>query len=1124
MSADLCTARLARRAFVGRDHDLRELKDAMDTAAAGHGLLVLVGGEPGIGKTHLADELAAYAASSGARALWGGCGKTDGAPAFWPWIQLLRAHVRDRDQAALAAELGHDAAEVARLVPEVAERVAKMPTPPALDPEPARFRLFDSVVTCFKQAAAAQPLLLILDDLHWSDRPSLLLLRFLARELRDARLLVVGTYRDVELTRTHPLAQLLGELTSEHQRILLRGLSEAEVAQLITLVTSEQPDQGLVAAIQQATDGNPLFVREVVRLLASQGRLRHADRLELRALGVPHGVRDVLERRLRQLSPLCAELLSAAAVMGHEFCIDLVAPLAGLTRERQIQLLEEATAARLVDELPGAVVRYRFAHTLVREVCYEQLRPLQRVRLHRLAGLAIEQRCREQIEGHLAELAYHFGKAAGTGDAAKAVEYASRAGQHALDLLAYEEAASHSTDALQLLQATEPTAAVKRCELLLDLGTAQMAASQLPAARATYEQAAALAKSMGAGELLARAALGLGVEFTSGIIDDLEVHLLEEALEALGDIDSALRARVLARLAKALLFTPLLERRRMLSEQAVAMARRIGDPVTLAAVLYEWHVAIWGSAKPAERLDIATEVVRLAERSGDRALALQGRALRMGNLLELGDMPALDAEIETYDRMTAALRQLHYRWHVPLLRATQATLAGRFEEAERLAEEGRALGQRVHHQGATVFFPLALGMIRFAQGRYDELEGLLREQVGRYPALPGWRASLAYALAEAGRKEEARVEFERLAVDDFAGLPRDFTWVSNLAFHALTCTALGDTRAAAKLYELLLPHEVSTVRLSRIGIGSAGPVAHYLGLLAATTARWDDAARHFEAAMAMNARIGAAPFMANSRYQYAHVLLARGRPDDHERAHEHLAHAVTTARALGIRLQLQPQHSGLAANAPGDPQAEPPETLGSKAVREGVFFKEGEYWTIAYRAGPFRLKDMLGLTYLARLLARPGHELHALDLVTWASGRTDSSARGEPARMSLSARGEAILDPQAKAAYRRRLTELASELEEAERWGDQERVARAKLEIDALTEQLAQAVGLGGRDRRAATDAERARVSVTKAVKAAIRRIAAHDAELGDHLARSVRTGAFVAYAPDPAVSISWRL
>jgi tetratricopeptide (TPR) repeat protein len=1094
-------ARSGTRGFFGREHELRELRAAMDEAAAGYGRLMLVAGEPGIGKTRLAEELAAYATGVGARVLWGSCWEGDGAPAFWPWIQVLRVYVRDRDIAILQRELGSGAADVARLVPELAQRYPELPPPPPLESEQARFRLFDAVTAAFGRAADAQPFLFILDDLQWADRPSLLLLRFLAGELHADRILVLGAYRDVELGHAHPVSELLGELTSGHRRAVLTGLAASEVGRLVTQVAAEQPDPEIVAMVQEATGGNPFFVRQLTELLASQGRLHRTAARDRGVPGIPPGIREVVDRRLRQLSDPCAELLSAAAVLGQEFDLELVEPLVDLSRDQQLQLLTEASGARLVDESPGATRRYRFVHALVREVCYERLPVPQRARLHRLAGEAMEERYRDNLEGRLAELAHHFLQSAVVdGTTGKAVDYAERAGRRALALLAYEEATDHLLRVLQLLDVSAPTEVGRRCEVLLALGAAQMASSDIAAARESYGQAAVLAKRIGARELLARAALGLGVD-PIGFVDDLEVRVLEEALELLSDDDSVMRARVLARLAKALRFSPLVERRRALSEQAVAMARRIGDPATLAPVLHEQHLAMWGGANPAERLTIATEVIEVAERYGDRSLALQGHAMRTGDLLELGDLQGLEMEIETYDRKTVELHQLYYRWHIPLLRASQAALAGRFAEAERLAAEGHALGVRAQNQAIAVFVPVVIGMIRFAQGRFHELEALLREQVDQYPSLPEWRGALAYALAEADRREEARVVFERLAADDFGRLPRDVIWVGGLAFCALTCSLLEDQERAATLYELLLPHAGFNVRVSRIGIGSMGAVEHYLGLLAATMGHLDGAVRHFEAAMRLNARMGAACYLANSRYQYARVLRARGASGHHELADDHMGRAIASATALGIELQLRRPDAAR--------EAAQPEPL------HGAFSKEGEYWTIGYQGHVIRLRESIGLAYLVRLIAEPRREFHALDLAVWTSGGAAGSA---PSLQE----GEELLDQQARAAYRHRIAELTEELEEAQGWGDTERAARARHEIDAITEQLAAAVGLGGRDRRAASEAERARVSVTKALKSAIRRIAAQDAELGEHLAHSVKTGTFVAYDPDPAVSISW--
>jgi tetratricopeptide (TPR) repeat protein len=1068
-----------RGTFVGRQHDLDELGESLAAAAAGRGSLVLVAGEPGIGKTRLADELARGAARSlGAGVLWGTCWEGDGAPAFWPWIQALRDHAGRRDPATLRAELGDGAADVARLVPGLAGRLGELPPSPTLEPDQARFRLFDAVAGLLRRAGEAEPLLLVLDDLHWADRSSLALLRFVARELRDARLLVLGTYRDVQLGGS-PAAEPLAKLAGRARHLTLGGLGEDDVAELLALTAGRPPGADLAQAVHRRTGGNPLFVREVARLLAAEDRP-----------AIPEGVREVLRRRLDGLPAGCAEHLAVAAVLGQEFRLDLLGAVSGRSTEAQLALLDHAVEARLVEPSPGTVAGYRFTHALLREVLYERLPAASRVALHRRAGQAIEERFAADLEPRLAELAHHFRQAAAAGEQRKAVRYATLAGRRALDQLAYAEAATHFERALEALD-LEPAGPAERCELELALAEARMAAGEITAARAGYQRAAALARGMGAAEPLARAALGLGSEVTALVVDEPQVRLLEEALEALDAGDGVLRARVLARLARALVFTPALARRAALSEQAVAMARRVGDPNTLAAALYDRHLAVWGPDNPADRLAIAAEVIELAERCGDRALALQGRGLRTADLLELGDQPALRAEIEAYERAATELRQLHYLWHVPLLRATQALLAGRFDEAERLAAEGLAVGQRAHDQAVGVYVPVVIAAVRWLQGRLPELLDPVRELVARYPAVPAWRGALVLALALDGREDEARAELDWLAAHDLADLPRDQQWLCNLALLAMACQRLGDRRRAAAVYELLLPCAGRLVPTTRLAVGCLGAVSHYLGILAATLGRWDDAAAHLRDAVDTNTRAGAVPFLALSRYEYAHALRARGAPGDRELAAEQLREATATARALGLGL-------------PDEQEAAP--------APVAVFRREGEYWTIAYRGAAARLRHTAGLGHLARLLGNPGQELHALDLAGDAAGGGRHGDAGP------------VLDDQAKAAYRRRLGELTAELEEAERWADPERAARARAEVDALTEQLAGAVGLGGRDRRHPAPAERARVNVTKAIRAAIRRIAEHDPALGEHLTRTVRTGTFCVYAADPATPQRWEL
>jgi tetratricopeptide (TPR) repeat protein len=433
-----------------------------------------------------------------------------------------------------------------------------------------------------------------------------------------------------------------------------------------------------------------------------------------------------------------------------------------------------------------------------------------------------------------------------------------------MKVLAYEEAAGHYQRALWALDIQARPDDAERCQLLLDLAAATMAAGEPGEARARYEQAAELARRTGDGSQLARAAFGLGREFTAGSVDDLEIGLLEEALTVLGEADSALRARVLARLAKALQSAPQPERRAQLSLTAVAMARRLDDPATLAEVLYEHHMATWEPDNLKERLAVATEVVRLAEESGEGVTALRGRGFLLANQLEQGDRPALEAGLERYERAARALGQLHFAWHVPLFRAGQELLHGRLDEAERLMGEALALGQRAHDPVVGIYHTIVLVGLRWEQGRLPELEATLRRFVDRFPANLGWRATLAVLLCEAGRQDEGREDVERLAADDFAGLPRNHLYLYHLAVLAIACHALGDQRRASRLYELLLPYGDRNVLVARLPLGTLGSVSQHLGLLAATTSRWNEAAAHFRAAVEAHERMGATALLRRS--------------------------------------------------------------------------------------------------------------------------------------------------------------------------------------------------------------------------------------------------------------------
>ena len=341
---------LAGGVFVGRERELDQLRQAVDTALGGRGSLQLLVGEPGIGKTRAAEELATYSRVSGARVYWGRCREDEGAPAYWPWVQAIRSYAREADPVALAWQLGGGAAEVAQLIPEVAEKLDIEPAGGS-DSEEARFRLFDSVTSLLLAAARDRPLVIVLDDLHWADEPSLLLLRFAARELASSGLLILGTYRDVELGRHHPLARVLGEISGIEGsgRIPLRGLGVGAVERYIEMTSGAPSPRGLAEAVQEQTDGNPFFVGEVVRLLASEGKLTGAG--SIAELEIPQGVREVIGRRLDRLSEQTNDALRVAAVIGRDFDDELVSRVAKQSQEELMQAAGEAIAERLVTDV-----------------------------------------------------------------------------------------------------------------------------------------------------------------------------------------------------------------------------------------------------------------------------------------------------------------------------------------------------------------------------------------------------------------------------------------------------------------------------------------------------------------------------------------------------------------------------------------------------------------------------------------------------------------------------------------------------------------------------------------------------------------------------------------------------
>jgi predicted ATPase len=788
---------LAGGVFVGRERELERLREAVDGALGGRGSLQLLVGEPGIGKTRAAEELATYARVSGARVYWGRCREDEGAPAYWPWVQAVRAYARDADPVALAWQLGAGAAEVAQLIPEVAEKLDIEPAKGS-DSEEARFRLFDSVTSLLLAAARDRPIVIVLDDLHWADEPSLLLLRFAARELASSGLLILGTYRDVELGRHHPLARVLGEISGIEgsSRIPLRGLSVGAVERYIEMTSGAASPPGLAEAVQEQTDGNPFFVGEVVRLLAGEGQLTGGASLS--DLRIPQGVREVVGRRLDRLSDQTNEALRVAAVIGREFEDDVVLRVAELPPEALMKAADEAIAERLVTDLGDG--RFSFAHALVRDTLYEELSPAKRSVLHERTGLALEEICGANVDERLGELAHHFLEAAPRGDLAKAIEYAQRAGVQDMEQLAYEDAVDVYGRALEVLELMDEPDEALRCSLLLSLGGAEAKSARVADARDAFERAADSARRLDDTDSLVGAAIGIAMMSEAGRLDEKLLALLEEALDRIGDERTARRAALLSAKSAEMYWVAndLTESNRLVDE-AIQISREVDAPRSLAAALQRKIFAFAGPNAPHERLQLADEMLEIGRAQGEREIALRAHSYRLWQFLELADMAAVDRELATYAGLADELRMPEHTWHTIALRSTRALIDGDIEGSERLAEEARRAGERAEQPVATQTYGIQMVQIRSMQGRAGELLPAVRDLAERFPGIPAWRGGVVTLAARSGDVELAKRELQRFAGDDFSAIPRDVNWLPGMSLLGEAIALIDDTERAERV-------------------------------------------------------------------------------------------------------------------------------------------------------------------------------------------------------------------------------------------------------------------------------------------------------------------------------------
>ena len=851
--------------LVGREIELSRLDKVWQATCSGQRHLVLLAGEPGIGKSRLAAEFARTAHGGGALVLFGRCDEGMGVP-YQPFVEALGRYLRQAPELVL----GRLAGELVRLVPEVGQRVEGLAAPVRSDPETERYRLFDAVATWLGALSESVPVVFVIEDLHWATKPTLLLLSHLLRSDEDLRLLLVVTFRDTPLDMTADLVDLVVELLRLPgvERVRLAGLSESGVGALMEAQADHKLDDdgwALARVVHGETAGNPFYVREVLRHLAEQGDIVRRDGRwvagqPLAELNVPDSVRDVVERRLTRLPDRTREMLALAAVLGERFDLAVLAQASGEPESSVVQLLAAAVGARLVEEADAG--RYHFTHALVRSALEDALGPTRRLQLHRAAGVAVEAVHAGRLDPHLPQLAHHFAQAR---DVDKAIDYAWRAGDRALAQLAHDEAAAYYRQALELLDAGgRPDGEARRCELLIGLGEAQRRAGD-GAHRQTLLDAAHFAQQLGDATALARAALAncRGYFSEAARVDTERISALESALAACPD-PTPTRARLLINLASELAWSAGAPHRQALADEALAIARDLDDPAMLGVVLTVGHNLV-APARPESEQEMA-ELAAVADQLDDPALAFWATYLQSYNALVLGDGAAHEHLLGRARHAASELGQPFFRWMSGWGTANQSRLAGRLALAEEQANQAMELGlaagipdtRRMH--GANMFG------VRYDTGRLAEFAALAGRRRVSDP-LSG--ALFALAFGELGRPEEARVFIEDLHPDDLSAIPEAFRLYFLTRF-AEACARLGDTDRATALYDLLAPHQGI---MASIFVDTSGVVDHHLGLLAVTLERHADGGDHFAAAARIHAAFPAPTLLARTRLEWARMLL-----------------------------------------------------------------------------------------------------------------------------------------------------------------------------------------------------------------------------------------------------------
>lgn len=1002
---------------VGRVRELTALAGLLDEVERGRGQGALLIGDAGIGKSTTAAAFADTARHRGYAVAWGRCPESETMP-YWPWRQAFRALGL---RTALPADTGT-----------------------------GRTTFFAEVADQLAATTAEHAAVIILEDVHLADGPSLALLRFVVGLIPELRCLLVISSRDNAVDVVEPAAEALRALPPYFLRLPLTGLDRAATGELVMQVLGIEADVTYADGVHTRTGGNPFFVQELARLHAARGTT---------SAETPTGVRQVLERRLARLNQSAYDVLAAAAVIGEDAGIDLVAEVGDLPPAEVLALLGDAVAARLA-EIDGQ--RVRFAHSLVREVVYSGLGAVRRSELHLRAGTALIGRCcptgtqhasaglpvldsccqPNLVEANSGQVAAHYRAAVGHPEAAeRSQEFALIAARAALRRSGYEQA-------VRFYRWADDTDPVVRREL----GEAQVLAGEPAAGRATLHALATAALAEGDMETVARAVLGMGGGlggFEVDLTDTEQTRLLDEAVPKLPD--GALKAAAVARLALARTMTDHSDGPRVLAQEAMEMARAAGDSRAEVAALATWCDVYAGPDFVTERADAAQRMLAVASSTGDVTLTLLARRLLVLALLEQGRFAEADVQMAEFARTVLPLRLPLYSWLAPIWQGMRALMVGRLEEVESCINEARQLADDADSlNGRLMVFALRAAHADVT-GTVHELLPYIEDVITPFAGHPMGDGPSAYYLARAGATERARGIVRHRARGGLDAIAKDAEWLESVAFFGEAARVLQDQEAAQLALDALAPYGGLWV-IDGIGGACLGRVELFVGRLAAQLGR-PDARRLLESALSAHRAVGAEVLVAVTEIALAEL-------------------GVTPART---------------------------------AADTGELRWTGATWAATWRGVTAQVPDSKGIRDIATLLVRLRTPVSVLDLS--GPGRIQGADLGP------------MLDEQARSAYRERLRELEDDLTQAEAHNDLGRTEKVRTERDFLARELAGALGLGGRTRSAGDPVERSRKAVSMRIGVAVKAIEQVHPALGRHLRVSIRTGRQCVYEPEDDVA-----